>query len=225
MSSNPSPSSKPTMELLTHGVEHHEIGDGGWLMMTTATNSPLRSPERTPDQPSRETLGLGGGSVSQNAMNPSLWFFSPRTWIYRVGFVVGGALGGPWGRGRAPGGWARPPPSWTSCGTLGADSFASIFYIFQKYFPWSFRSFWELLFLHKNNTMAILLKTALVRVSSIQIMQVRVQNKGKSVWKSRYDGDVSAPPSLNLCLSSSNSVDKLKVIKKNFYKLCLLLLL
>ena len=39
--------------------------------------------------------------------------------------------------------------------------------------------------------MAILLKTALVRVSSIQIMQVRVQNKVKSVWKSRYDGDVS----------------------------------
>ena len=38
--------------------------------------------------------------------------------------------------------------------------------------------------------MAILLKTTLVRVSSIQIMQVRVQNKGKSVWKSRYDGDV-----------------------------------
>ena len=73
--------------------------------------------------------------------------------------------------------------------------------------------------------MAILLKTALVRVSSIQIMQVRVQNKGKSVWKSRYDGDVSTPPSLNLCLSSSNLVDKLKVIKKNFYKLCLLLLL
>ena len=39
--------------------------------------------------------------------------------------------------------------------------------------------------------MAILLKTASVRVSSIQIIQVRVQNKVKSVWKSRYDGDVS----------------------------------
>ena len=39
--------------------------------------------------------------------------------------------------------------------------------------------------------MAILLKTASVQVSSIQIMQVRVQNKGKSVWKSRYDGYVS----------------------------------
>ena len=39
--------------------------------------------------------------------------------------------------------------------------------------------------------MAILLKIASVRVSFIQIMHVRVQNKGKSVWKSRYDGDVS----------------------------------
>ena len=40
--------------------------------------------------------------------------------------------------------------------------------------------------------MAVLLKTASVRVSFIQIMQVRVQNKGKSVWKSRYVGEVSA---------------------------------
>ena len=77
----------------------------------------------------------------------------------------------------------------------------------------------------KNNTMVVLLKTSSVRVSFIQIMQIRVQNERKSVRKSRYDGDISTPPSLNLCLSSSNSVDKLKVIKKNFYKLCLLLLL
>ena len=157
-------------------------------------------------------------------MNPSLWFFSPRKQIYRVGVEVGGAPGVPRGRGRAQGGrraptlvdrWWAPWPS----------SFEGIFYIFRKVVPWSFRSFRECLFLHINNTMVILLKTASVRVSSIQIIQVRVQNKGKSVWKSRYDGDVSTPPSLNLCLSSSNSVDKLKVIKKNFYKLCLLLLL
>ena len=51
-------------ELLTHGGEHHEIGDGGRLMMMIVTDSPLRSPERTPDQPSRESLGLGGTSVS-----------------------------------------------------------------------------------------------------------------------------------------------------------------
>ena len=52
------------MELLTQGGEHHEIGDGGWFMMTTATNPSLRSLERTPDQPFREVLGLGGGSIS-----------------------------------------------------------------------------------------------------------------------------------------------------------------
>ena len=33
------------MELLTHGGEHHEIGDGGWLMMTMAADSPLRRGE------------------------------------------------------------------------------------------------------------------------------------------------------------------------------------
>ena len=127
--------------------------------------------------------------------------------------------------GGAPRGAGAPPPSWTGRGPPDMDFSSSIFNIFQKDVPWSFRSFRELLFLHINNTMENLLKTASVRVSSIQIMQVRVQNKGKSVWKSRYDGDVSTPPSLNLCLSSSDSVDKLKVIKKNFYKLCLLLLL
>ena len=42
------------MGLLTHGGEHHEIGDGGWLMMTMATISPLRSPKRTPDLPPEE---------------------------------------------------------------------------------------------------------------------------------------------------------------------------
>src|SRR3990170_7937943 len=73
--------------------------------------------------------------------------------------------------------------------------------------------------------MVVLLKTASVRVSFIQIMQIRVQNKSKSVWKSRYIGDISTPPSLTHCLSSSNSVDKLKVTKKFFYKLCLILLL
>ena len=60
----PTTSSKPTMELLTSGGEDHEIGDGGRLLMMMATYSPLRSPKRTPDQPSRESLGLGGGSIS-----------------------------------------------------------------------------------------------------------------------------------------------------------------
>ena len=85
-----------------------------------------------------------------------------------------------------------PPPSWTGCGPPDVDLSSSIFYIFQNNSLLIFRSFRELLFLHKNNTMIVLLKTASVRISSIQIMQVRVQNKGNSVWKSRYVGDVSA---------------------------------
>ena len=52
------------MELLTHGSEHHEIGDGGRLMMTMATISPLQSPKRTQDLPSRGGIGGGGGFVS-----------------------------------------------------------------------------------------------------------------------------------------------------------------
>ena len=96
------------MELLTDGGEHHEIDDGGWLMMTMATDSPLRGPERTPDQPSRESLGLGGGSVSQNVMNPSPWFFLPESEymesrlrsVERQG--AHGAGGAPRGVGRAP---------------------------------------------------------------------------------------------------------------------------
>ena len=38
--------------------------------------------------------------------------------------------------------------------------------------------------------MTVLLKTTSVRVSFIQIMQIRVQNKCKSVRKSRYDKDI-----------------------------------
>ena len=39
--------------------------------------------------------------------------------------------------------------------------------------------------------MVVLLKTTSIRVRFIQIMQIRVQNKSKSVWKSRYARDVS----------------------------------
>ena len=124
-------------------------------------------------------------------MDPTLWFFSPRKWIYGVGVEVGGASGGPRGRGRAQGAGA-PPPSWTGCGSPGLDSFSSIFYFFQKVPPRIFRTFRELSFsTHKTTSWQFCWKIVSVRVSFIQIMQVRVQNKGKSVWKSRYVGDVS----------------------------------
>ena len=125
-------------------------------------------------------------------MISSPWFFSPWNSIYGGGVGVGvrEATGGRRGRGRALGGQARPTLV-DRCWAPWPSSFAGIFYIFQNVAPWSFWSFRECLFLHINNTMVILLKTASVCVISIQIMQVRVQNKGKSVWKSRNNRDVS----------------------------------
>ena len=158
-------------------------------------------------------------------MKLSLWFISPRKQIYGVGFEVSGHPGGSRGRGAHPGEGRSPHSCGQGVGPLTLILSLVFFINSEKLLRGFFRSFRELLFLHKNNTMAVLLKTAAVRVSCIHITQGRVPNKGKSVWTCRYDGDVSTPPSLNLCLSSSNSVDKLKVIKKNFYKLCLHLLL
>jgi len=140
--------------------------------------------------------------------------FSRKIGFYSVGFRVCGATkrGQPtWARqerGARPGGLC--PPRCPSPVDLGSTNS----YLLYKKSSQSFVPFRELLFLHKNSTMVVLLKTASVRVSFIQIMQIRVQKKGKSVWKSRYVGDVSTLPSLNLCLSSSNWVDKLKVKKK-----------
>ena len=205
------------MELLTHGGEHHEIGHGGWLMMMTATDSPLRSPERTPDQPSRERLGLGAAPYCKTRWNFLSNFFLRESKYIELELRSVEPQGAHEAGARPRGG--RAPTLVDRVWAPGVDSSASIFNIFQKYVPWSFRSFRELLFLHINNTRVILLKTVSVRVSSIQSMQVRVQNKGKSVWKSRYGGEVSTRPRLNPCLSLSNSVDKPKVIKKNFYKL------
>ena len=95
---------------------------------------------------------------------------------------IGGA---PRGRGRAP------HPRGQGVGPL-AFIFCQYFLYFPKLISVDFqvipRTF---VFCIINNIMAVLLKTASVRVSFIQIMQVRVQNKGKSVWKSRYVGDVS----------------------------------
>ena len=64
------------MELLTHGREHHEIGDGGWLMMTTATlgghlrggdraaEDPCGDEIRVIEDPIRRHLGFGEGAAA-----------------------------------------------------------------------------------------------------------------------------------------------------------------
>ena len=117
------------MELLTHGGEHHEIGDGGWLMMTTATDSPLRSPERTPDKPSLERAWRRLRFVKCDE-SFSLVFFSPKVniWSWSWGRW---SVRGPTRQGARPGGRARPPPSWTGGGPL-TWIFLPVFFIYSK---------------------------------------------------------------------------------------------
>ena len=176
--------------------------------MTKIEDPPLRSPRRTPGLASRWRTGGGGGSVSWNTIILPPWFFSPKMWFYSIRVEVCGATR--WGQptwvrqeGACPGGLCPPrcPLRWLLAPEI-------LFYYIKNPRKVSFHSE-NFYFCTKNNTMVVLLKTASVRVSFIQIMQIRVQIKRKSVRKSRYDGDISTPPSLNLCLSSSNSVDKL----------------
>ena len=110
--------------------------------------------------------------------------------FYSVGIRVSGATMAPPPPKRARA-VARPVVSWAARAPPLVGLGSSIFYLFCNKSSKCFVQIWKLLFLHKNNTMVVLLKTASVRVSFIQIMEVRVQNKGKSVWKSRYVGDVS----------------------------------
>ena len=126
----PSLSSKPTMELLTHGDEHHEIGDGGWLMMTMATNPPLQSPERTPNQPSGEIRAWRQLRIIKRDETFSPIFFSARRniWSWSLGRR---SLRGPTRQGAHPGGWARPHPRGQGVGPL-ALILSPIFLIFSK---------------------------------------------------------------------------------------------
>ena len=97
--------------------------------------------------------------------------FSREIGIYSAEIRVSGAMWAPQATR------AHPGASWAPGGPPPVGLCSSIFYLFRKKSPKNFVQFRELLFLHKNNTMVVLLKTASVRVSFIQIMQIRVQNK------------------------------------------------
>ena len=78
-------------------------------------------------------------------MNPSPQFFLPEREYIELELRLVEHQGAHETGGRAQGEGA-PPPSGTGCGPPGRDSFASIFYIFQKLSPWISTSFRELLF-------------------------------------------------------------------------------
>ena len=95
-----------------------------------ATISPLRSPKRTPDLPSRWRTGCGGASVSQTRRNLLFWFFSGRKWIYRAEIGGGRAMWAPQACPPPPGGGGG-----RACGPLAHPLrwiFAQVFFIFSR---------------------------------------------------------------------------------------------
>ena len=125
-----------------------------------------RVPEQGPDWFLVAIEACGGGT-------PDLGYFL-EVWAFIGEVGVENKSGGPTGSPRGTG--ARPPPSWGPRDSPPVTIRSSIFYIFQKKSPLIFIAFRELLFLHKNNTTVVLLKTASVRVSSNQIIPKSCKN-------------------------------------------------
>ena len=76
-------------------------------------------------------------------MNPSRWFFSPRTWIYRVGVEVGGAPGGaphPREQGMAPLALILSPIFFINSKNIlrEVSGHSENFYFCTKITPWQF---------------------------------------------------------------------------------------
>ena len=149
-------------ELLTPGGEHHGIGDGEGLVMT-----------KNEDPPSLEPQTDSGSALPGKNMawwrlylmdhdNSFSLIFSRSMWIYSIRGVISGATRWEqptWARqdrGAHPGGLCPPRgPSLVSLGSRNS-------YILYKNSSQSFVPFREILFLQKNNTMVVLLKTASV---------------------------------------------------------------
>ena len=142
-------------------------------------------------------------------MNPSLWFF------FSLKVNIWSWSWGGWSSRGATRQGARPAPSWTGCGPL-VLILSPVFLLIPKHVSIDFQVIRRTFVSAQKQYHGNSAENSVSPGYSIRIMQVRVQNNGKSIWKSRYVGDVSTPPSLNICLSSSNSVDKLKVRKKTF---------
>ena len=94
------------------------------------------APEQAPRWDLVDTESCGGG-IRFLAPVLIVWGYLG---IYRRKEYIGGATGGPWGRGRALGG--RPPPSWPRRGFLDGGSKSPGSCSFQKSRSRRFHSVW-----------------------------------------------------------------------------------
>ena len=134
--------------------------------------------------------------------------FLGRKGFYRRRGGAGGHLGAPHPKPARPGSGPRRLMVWgprasTSLALLAPSVFWEnrAFCINSEDFPESWIS------AQKRDTRAVLLKTALVRVSCIQNTQIRGKTIAKVFGKVDTFWTYQLPPSLAYCLSSSNSVN------------------
>ena len=116
----------------------------GSLVMTMTMISPSRREVSPAEQLRRSTrLVPPRFRLEMAALRPEsfLTIFSrvKDTLYQKMG--IGGLIGVPRGRGRAQGGRARPPPSWTVGGPPLVLFSPNIFNIFQNWLSWSYKSF------------------------------------------------------------------------------------
>ena len=122
--------------------------------------------------PPDEEQEVAAASYRKTRWNFLSHFFSPKIGIYSAGIRVSGAMRWAKPTRARPGGLPRPGGCCSPWASSSLDFGSNNSHIFWNNSPKSFVPFWELLFLHKNNTMVVVLKTTLVRVSFIQIMQI-----------------------------------------------------
>ena len=177
-----------TIQQAYDGITHaRRWASWNWWWRMVDDDDGDESPSSEPRTDSRSALSRGFRAwrrlrVVKRDETSSLIFFSVKRniWSWSWGRW---SIRGPTRQGGAPSGGGRAPTLVDRVWAPWPWFFRQYFSYFEKLSPWIFRSFRELLFLHKNNTMAVLLKTASIRVSSIQIMQVRVQTRAKVFGK------------------------------------------
>ena len=112
-----------------------------------------------------------------------------------------------------------------SCGPPGLYSFTSILYIFQNNLLWFSGHSENFCFCTKITPWQFYWKQRQSWLVPFKSCKIESKTRAKLFGKVDTTETYQLPKLKPFCLSLSNSVDKLKVIKKNFYKLCLLLLL
>jgi hypothetical protein len=199
----------------TTGISHTWMGESWMVDGETSVMMVMKISSKSPSRQGSRTEFLvpnygfwcrrRSGSLSGKNAEPPL-LSCQRVYVGRRrgrGDGRGGLTTG--GHGQA---WAAPPGCVAASQPLSVHLLALWVFWWNRIFAifsWIFTESW--ISAQKQDTIAILLKIALVRVSCIQNTQIRGETTAKVFGKVDTFWTYQLPPSLAYCLSSSNSVN------------------